>query len=702
MKKDEDKLKMFRENMKKQFLEWNRKRKKLFQKYHINKIILLAVMSLALIMTVSLYINAKMTNVSNLKSNLEQKTIVYDINEEFAGSLYSQKGTAVSLDHISDNIELAVLSTEDQDFYQHPGFSIKGIGRAAVGYVLNRGNIVGGGSTLTQQLAKNAYLSADQTLVRKMKELFLSIEIEKQYSKDEILEMYLNNVYFGNGVWGVEDASMKYFGKSSSELDVSESAAIAGMLTAPSANNPIDNYDNSITRKNTVLMLMAEEGYISPEIMASSQAAGLQLIDRYQDTDDYRYPYYFDAVIEEAIREHGIKEEDLLNNGYHVYTSLNQNHQQAMNNAYSYEGYFPSALDGTPVESASVALDPETGGITALIGGRGEHSFRGYNRATQMRRQPGSTMKPFGVYVPALEKGYDTDDMLVDQELSYGKEEYTPYNVDRQFSPTGEVPMYQAVAESKNAPAVWLLNELGLNQGVSTAKDFGLQVSNEDENLAAVALGGMTKGVTPVELAAAYGALANQGVRAEPYFITKIVDSTGKTIVDNTRVSSKRVTSKSVSKDMTAMLLEVFGPNGTAVNFQPAGYTVAGKTGTTDARFESGATDKWLVGYTPDIVVAGWVGFDEPTTERSLTFNHNIGEIVQLQLEGILPYTEGSSFDTEGSIVTAETEQEESRLADILEQAGPVIEKVWQSIVEATKLAVEKTYEFFYNLFSQI
>lgn len=702
MKKDEDKLKMFRENMKKQFLEWNRKRKKLFQKYHINKIILLAVMSLALIMTVSLYINAKMTNVSNLKSNLEQKTIVYDINEEFAGSLYSQKGTAVSLDHISDNIELAVLSTEDQDFYQHPGFSIKGIGRAAVGYVLNRGNIVGGGSTLTQQLAKNAYLSADQTLVRKMKELFLSIEIEKQYSKDEILEMYLNNVYFGNGVWGVEDASMKYFGKSSSELDVSESAAIAGMLTAPSANNPIDNYDNSITRKNTVLMLMAEEGYISPEIMASSQAAGLQLIDRYQDTDDYRYPYYFDAVIEEAIREHGIKEEDLLNNGYHVYTSLNQNHQQAMNNAYSYEGYFPSALDGTPVESASVALDPETGGITALIGGRGEHSFRGYNRATQMRRQPGSTMKPFGVYVPALEKGYDTDDMLVDQELSYGKEEYTPYNVDRQFSPTGEVPMYQAVAESKNAPAVWLLNELGLNQGVSTAKDFGLQVSNEDENLAAVALGGMTKGVTPVELAAAYGALANQGVRAEPYFITKIVDSTGKTIVDNTRVSSKRVTSKSVSKDMTAMLLEVFGPNGTAVNFQPAGYTVAGKTGTTDARFESGATDKWLVGYTPDIVVAGWVGFDEPTTERSLTFNHNIGEIVQLQLEGILPYTEGSSFDTEGSIVTAETEQEESRLADILEQAEPVIEKVWQSIVEATKLAVEKTYEFFYNLFSQI
>lgn len=702
MKKDEDKLKMFRENMKKQFLEWNRKRKKNFQKYHINKIILLAVMSLALIMTVSLYINAKMTNVSNLKSNLEQKTIIYDIDEEFAGTLYSQKGTAVSLDHISDNIELAVLSTEDQDFYQHPGFSIKGIGRAAVGYVLNRGNIVGGGSTLTQQLAKNAYLSADQTLIRKLKELFLSIEIEKQYSKDEILEMYLNNVYFGNGVWGVEDASMKYFGKSSSDLDVSEAAAIAGMLTAPSANNPIDNYDNSINRKNTVLMLMAEEGYISPEVMASSQATGLQLVDRYQDTDDYRYPYYFDAVIEEAIRQHGIKEEDLLNNGYHIYTSLNQNHQQAMNNAYSYEGYFPAALDGTPVESASVALDPETGGITALIGGRGEHSFRGYNRATQMRRQPGSTMKPFGVYVPALEKGYDTDDMLVDQELSYGKEEYTPYNVDRQFSPTGEVPMYQAVAESKNAPAVWLLNEIGLNQGVSTAKDFGLQVSTEDENLAAVALGGMTKGVTPVELAAAYGALANQGVRAEPHFITKIVDSTGKTIVDNTRVSSKRSTSKSVSKDMTAMLLEVFGPNGTAANFQPAGYTVAGKTGTTDARFESGATDKWLVGYTPDIVVAGWVGFDEPTAERSLTFNHNIGEIVQLQLEGILPYTEGSSFDTEGSIVTAETDQEESRLADILEQAGPVIEKVWQSTVEAGKLAVEKTYEFFYNVFSQI
>lgn len=702
MKKNEDKLQMFKENFKEQFLEWNRKRKIVFQKYHINKMILLAVMSIGLIITVSLYVNAKMTNVSHLKSNLEQKTIVYDINEELAGSLYSQKGTAVSLDHISDNIELAVLSTEDQDFYQHPGFSIKGIGRAAVGYVLNRGNIVGGGSTLTQQVAKNAYLSADQTLLRKLKELFLAIEIEKNYSKDEILEMYLNNVYFGNGVWGVEDAAMKYFGKTSSDVGVSESAAIAGMLTAPSVNNPIDNYENSINRKNTVLMLMAEEGYINQEVMASSQAAGLELMDLYQDTDDYRYPYYFDAVIEEAINDHGIKEEDLLNNGYHIYTSLNQNHQQAMNSAYTYEGYFPAALDGTSVESASVALDPQTGGVTAVIGGRGDHSFRGYNRATQMRRQPGSTMKPFGVYIPALERGHNTDEMLVDQELSYGEEEYTPYNVDLQFSPTGEVPMYQAVAESKNAPAVWLLNEIGLSRGVSAAKDFGLKVSTEDENLAAVALGGMTRGVTPLELAGAYGALANQGVRATPHFITKIVDSTGKTVVDNTRVSSNRATSKSVSKDMNAMLLEVFGPNGTAANFQPAGYNVAGKTGTTDARFESGATDKWLVGYTPDIVVAGWVGFDEPTAERSLSFNHNIGEIVQLQLEGILPYTEGSSFDTEGSIVASEADQEESYFSNLFEQVGPIIGKAWQSTVEAAKIAVEKTYEFFYSLFSQI
>ncbi len=690
--------------------EWNKVRKSYFQKYHVNKIILLVVLTTAFLLTLYMYIGAKMTNVENLKSNLEQKTVIYDINNEVAGSLYSQKGTPVSLDHISDHVENAVISTEDQRFYAHPGFSIRGMGRAAIGYIINFGNIVGGGSTLTQQLAKNAYLSADQTLIRKLKELFLALEIEKQYQKDEILEMYLNNVYFGNGVWGVEDASMKYFGKSSSDLTEAEAATIAGMLTAPSQNNPLDNYEQSIQRRNTVLMLMADQGYISQDTMVNAQNSDMQLVDNYTDTDDYRYPYYFDAVIEEAINKYGMEEENIMNNGYQIYTNLNQAHQQQMNAAYTYDGYFPQAADGTPVESASVALNPQTGGVTAVIGGRGEHSFRGYNRATQMRRQPGSTMKPFGVYIPALEAGYDINDNLPDREISYGKENYTPYNVDRQFSPTGEVSMALAVAQSKNAPAVWLLNEIGMNKAVRTAEHFGITIHPEDENLAAVALGGMTHGVTPVEIASAYGAIANRGERMEPHFITGIVDSTGKTLVDNRKAKSDRATSRSVAKDMNAMLLNVFSEYGTAAAYQPAGYQVAGKTGTTDARFETGVTDKWLVGYSPDIVVAGWIGFDQPSELRSLTPDHNIGEVVQLELEGILPYTAGSTFNEDGSINDMQEDGGSSFSLDLpfdihLDGMKDTLlrwgQTAWPILRDGTKFLGEQLYNFFYQLFSR-
>ncbi len=188
---------------------------------------------------------------------MEQTTTIYDVNNEEAGTLYSQKGTFVSIEEISGSIEQAVISTEDKRFYKHSGFDPIGIARAAVGYVINGGNIVGGGSTITQQLAKNAYLTLDQTVIRKLKELFLAIEIEKVYTKDEILEMYLNNSYFGNGVWGVEDASQKYFGKSAVDITLSEASTIAGMLKAPTNYNPIDNYDDAISRRNTVLDLMA-------------------------------------------------------------------------------------------------------------------------------------------------------------------------------------------------------------------------------------------------------------------------------------------------------------------------------------------------------------------------------------------------------------------------------------------------------------
>src|SRR5699024_4374918 len=375
---------------------------------------------------------------------------------------------------------------------------------AAVGYVIHGGNVVGGGSTITQQLAKNAYLTLDQTLVRKFKELFLAIEIEKHYSKEEILAMYLNKSYFGNGVWGVEDASKKYFGKTAADLSVEEAATLVGMLKAPSNYNPIDHYDRPISRRNIVLQLMKDNEILTEEELASAKQKELHLQDRYSSVDGYQYPYYHDAVTNEAVNKYGIEEEELLNNGYKIYTSLNQTFQQQMEKAYEGFSLFKNAEDGTVMQSASIALDPKSGGVQAVIGGRGEYTFRGFNRATQMKRQPGSVMKPLGVYTPALEAGYDLDDMLVDKKLSYGTDNYTHENLGNTYSESGEVPMYEALARSLNAPTVWLLNEIGLNRGINKVKRFGIPVEEGDKNLSAIALGGMTKGVSPLQIASAY------------------------------------------------------------------------------------------------------------------------------------------------------------------------------------------------------
>lgn len=662
--------------------------KRKWRKFHLTKIFILSVLVIALGFSIYLAVLAKSANVNSLHAGLAQSTTIIDDSGEEAGTLYAQKGTFIEIDAISENITEAVISTEDQRFYTHRGFDPIGLGRAAIGYVVNRGQIVGGGSTITQQLAKNAYLSADQTMMRKLKELFLAIEIEKNYNKDQIFEMYLNNAYFGNGVWGVEDASLKYFGKSAKDVTVPEAATIAAMLKAPSHYNPIDNYERSIERRNVVLKLMEDTGAISTEEKNTHQESGLSLVDRYNRRDGYRYPYYFDAVTNEASRVYGIDEEDLLNNGYTIYTSLNQTHQQQMDAVYERDSLFESSEDGTLAQSASVALNPKTGGVTAVVGGRGDYTFRGLNRATQSKRQPGSVIKPLGVYAPALEEGYEPYSMLVDEELSYGETEYTPTNLSGTYQ--GEVPMYEALSDSLNAPTVWLLNEIGIDKGIRKLERFGIKTDESDRELGAIALGGMNTGVSPLQIASAYSVFPNDGLRAEPHFITKIVDATGAIVVDNTEVNTSRVLSKTVSDEMNSMLLSVFD-SGTARNNQPNQFKVAGKTGTTQSENGVGATDQWIVGYTPDIVVASWTGYDINDYYLKTYSSQGIGMVLKAQMEGILPHTEQSTFLVEEAGEGYQQETETSifnRFTDGMEEAGKVIK-------EGADLFRNKTSELF-------
>lgn len=615
-------------------------------RFYIGRWIILILLTLVLFTCTYYTIKVKTSNISNLKASLSTTTTIYDYKGKKAGSLYSQKGSFVEYNKISHNIRNAVISTEDRTFWTNPGFSIKGMARAGANLIIHHGQITGGGSTLTQQLAKNSLLTQQQTFSRKLEELFFAIEINHVYSKKDILTMYLNNAYFGNGVWGVQDASRKYFGKNASDVTVGEAATLAGILRSPSYYNPIDHMANALSRRNLVLSLMASNGKITQQEAKAASQTGLELHDTFKNKDGYRYPYFFDAVVDEAINRYGLKEEDVMNRGLKIYTTLNQNYQGQLQDKFEQSWLFPqSATDGTQVQGASVVMDPTTGAVRAVIGGRGKHVFRGYNRATQMKRQPGSSIKPLAVYSPALQNGYHYDSELSNKLQKFGKNNYEPRNVDNQYS--DKIPMYQALAQSKNVPAVWLLDKIGVNKGVQSVENFGIKVPKDDQNLA-LALGGLSSGVSPLQMARAYSAFANKGnLPNNSYFITKITDASGKVLAENNNTGTHRIISANTAKEMTTMMLGVF-QNGTAQSAQPNGFRVAGKTGSTEVpnSYGFGTKDQWIVGYTPDIVMATWVGFDRTNQDH---YMHGVSEtgitrLYKAEMEGILPYTAQTKF----------------------------------------------------------
>ena len=620
-----------------QFGEW---RRRFWKKYQINKVLILMALVSVLVTSVYLFVLAKSQDVGMLKAGLQQKTIVYDQSDQEAGTL-GQKGTFVTIDEISPYVIDALISTEDRRFYTHRGYDLKGIARAVVGK-LTTGSITGGGSTITQQLAKNAYLNLDQTLTRKAKELFLSIEIEKTYTKDEILEMYLNNVYMANGVKGIEDASHRYFGKTAAELTVDEAAILVGMLKGPEIYNPIDHYDNAIARRDTVLSVMVDNGKLTQAEADKYSSEKIYLSDNYNETTNgYRYPYYFDAVLNEVESKTKISVEDLQKKGYKVYTYLNQNYQQGMDTSFTNDYLFPAnAADGEMVQGASIALNPTNGGVEAVVGGRGEKSYRDLNRATQASLSPGSTMKPLAIYTPALEAGYNADSILKDDPIDF----YKVSNYDGQYY--GDVTMHYALEQSLNVSAVWLMNKIGIDTSFNKVEKFGINLDEEDHYYG-MGLGGLTKGTTPMRMASAYSVFANDGQQVPARLIRKIEDASGKIVYENETPKAKSVTSKKVADDMTSMMLGVFS-NGSGTSAKPYGYQIAGKTGTTENISSDGnAKDQWMIGYTPDVVIATWIGFDQSSETHYLTGSsgQNLSALFKDQAERILANSPQTPFE---------------------------------------------------------
>lgn len=685
--------------------------RKFWRRYHLTKIVLIIGLSTGLLVGTYLFAIAKSTNVNDLQNALKTRTLIFDREEKEAGALSGQKGTYVELTDISKDLQNAVVATEDRSFYKNDGINY---GRFFLAIVTAGRS--GGGSTITQQLAKNAYLSQDQTVERKAKEFFLALELTKKYSKEQILTMYLNNAYFGNGVWGVEDASKKYFGVSAVELSLDQAATLAGMLKGPELYNPLNSIEDSTNRRDTVLQNMVAAGYIdkNQETEATGVDMASQLQDKYEGKiSDYRYPSYFDAVVNEAVSKYNLTEEEIVNNGYRIYTELDQNYQANMQVIYENTALFPTAEDGTHAESGSVALEPKTGGVRGVVGrvaGDDKSGFRNFNYATQSKRSPGSTIKPLVVYTPAVEAGW-----ALNKQLDNHTMQYDSYQVDNYagIKTSPEVPMYQALAESLNLPAVATVNDLGINKAFEAGTRFGLNMEKVDRVLG-VALGGGVE-TNPLQMAQAYAAFANEGLMPEAHFITRIENASGQ-VIKSHKNSQKRVIDKSVADKMTSMMLGTF-TNGTGISSSPADYVMAGKTGTTEAVFNPEYTsDQWVIGYTPDVVISHWLGF--PTTDENHylagSTSNGAAHVFRSMANTILPYTPGSTFTVENAYkqngiepentkkqtVENETNQSEDPIGDIRSRAQNLVDEAGRAISEAKiKEKAQTIWDSILNLF---
>ncbi|PIH60119.1 hypothetical protein CS562_09435 [Paenibacillus sp. LK1] len=529
------------------------------------------------------------------------------------------KGYALHADlkDMPDLLKQAFLATEDRRFYNHDGLDFIGIGRAVVQDVLHM-NLSQGGSSITQQLARNLYLNGDKTLVRKVNEMSIAMAMEKRFSKDELLELYLNHIYMGRQQYGVKAAAWRYFGiKDLHQLEIWQMATLAGIPKGPSIYNPVDREDLSKERRSVVLGIMHEQGIITKKQMEEARNVDYTpLNSTVESTPGSTAPAYvsaLDAVIEEASRLTGKSGAEIQSAGWTIRTGLDDQAQLAMEQTFRESSRFTDDREDEQVQASMIILDQHNGEVKAMMGGR-DPVKGGINRATTDARQPGSAFKPIIAYGPALESGrFKPESMLPDQRMKYGS--YQPSNLGGRYR--GTVTMSQAIENSINAPAVWLMHETGLGRAHQFADRLGIELGKEDLNLS-IALGGLHKGVSPLKMAQAYSVFANNGKFNTAHLIREIKDSCGRTIYVF-KPENKQVISTSTATAMTGMLQDVVS-QGTGSRAQLSQHKVAGKTGTTQAALpgvsKEANRDLWFVGYTSKWTAAVWMGFDRTDAEH--------------------------------------------------------------------------------------
>ena len=547
------------------------------------------------------------------------KTMVYDINGKLVHEFYKENRNLVPLRQIPKTMVDAILSIEDRRFYSHWGIDpIRLLG--ALANDIATGRAEQGGSTITQQLARNLFLTHEKTLTRKIKEAVLAVRIEQTYTKDEILEMYLNQIYFGEGAYGLDAAAKVFFGKQVGDMTLPECALLAGLPRNPRDYSPRREPERALKRRNLVLAAMLDNKRISRAQYEAASETPLGVSKTRYDSKEA--PYFMEMVRQYLDERYGSNQ--LYEGGMRVYTTIDIDLQHATEDALEkrlqalevrnqYKRTRASLLAEAAkggakerpqteyLQAAAVAIDPKTGHILALVGGR-DFNESNFNRAVQAARQPGSAFKPF-IYAAAMDNGYTPTEMILDTPVSFRAGnglEWAPQNYDHKFR--GPVTLRQALAQSLNVPAAKLLQKLGTPVVTSYARRMGVR-SHLVADLS-LALG--TSEVNLLELTSAYGVFANQGVRTTPTFVLKVEDKNGK-VLEQSRVTAEEALSPETALTMTSMLESVL-ENGTAASSKALGLAVpaAGKTGTTDDY-----TDAWFIGYTPDLVAGTWVGFDK-------------------------------------------------------------------------------------------
>ena len=542
-------------------------------------------------------------------SALAQTSSMYDMNGELMSELRgSENRIIVSLDEIPLHTRQAFIAAEDLRFYDHRGIDVYRI-LGALRSNLKSGSLAEGASTITQQLAKLTHLSAEKTIRRKLEEINLAFQIEKVYNKDEILAMYLNTVYFGRGAYGIQAAAQAYFGVDAEDLTLNQSASLAAIIKAPSIYAPHISPSNNRSRRQYILSVMAENGFISQEEKQAALDESIWVLA--QEAEKQIYSWYIDEALRESAELLGLSADEVIQGGFKIYTAYDARLQTIADEVYADSSFFPAAAsDGTPIQSAMAVVDTNNGAVLAMIGGRDYTVRRGLNRATQMRRQPGSALKPLAVYGPALELGYTTASVLLDEKTSFGG--YTPRNAgDRYY---GLVTMRTAIRNSLNTTAVRLLEEIGLDASIQYLNKMGIPTRNSDRNLS-LALGSMTYGVTPVELAAAYVPYANGGIYHQPYCVERIETVDGSNVYER-KDSGKQVLSAQNAFLMTSLLQSVVS-SGTGTRMLAANTPIAGKTGTVS--MTGGNRDIWMTAYTPEISVAVWMGYDQTDAKHKIS-----------------------------------------------------------------------------------